>query len=58
MLGLKYRAHIPEVKSRGHCSFDKFPNRKTPLDLIEHFVKTLRLGDTFNAVHLSVPWSW
>ena len=26
-----------------------------PLDLIAHFVKILGLGDTFYAVHLSVP---
>ena len=27
-----------------------------PLDLTEHFVKRLGLGDTFNAIHLSVSW--
>ena len=27
-----------------------------PLDLIEHFVKILWPGDTFNAIHLSVSW--
>ena len=26
------------------------------LDLIEHFVKRLGLGDSFNAVHLSLSW--
>ena len=27
-----------------------------PLDLIEHFVKRLGLGDSFNVVHLSLSW--
>ena len=27
-----------------------------PLNLIEHFVKGLGLGETFNAIHLSVSW--
>ena len=29
---------------------------QTPLDLIEHFVQRLGLGDSFNAVHLSLSW--
>ena len=34
--------HIPQVKSTGHYSIDKLPNH------------TNRLGDTFNAIPLSV----
>ena len=30
-----------------------FHTTQIPIDLTEHFVKRLRLGDTFNAIHLS-----
>ena len=33
-----------------------YQTTQIPLDLIEHFVKRLGLGDTFNAVCLSVSW--
>jgi len=46
----------PQVKSTGHCSIDKLPNHKDSLDLIKHFVKRKGLGDSFNAVYLSVSW--
>ena len=41
MPGLKYMSHSTEIS----------------IDLIEHFVKRLGLGDMLiNAVHLSVSW--
>ena len=33
-----------------------YQTTQIPLDLIEHFVKRLGLGDSFNAVHLSLSW--
>ena len=48
--------HIPQVKSAGHCSMINYQTTEIPLDLIEHFVKRLGLGDSFNAVHLSLSW--
>ena len=33
-----------------------YQTTQIPLDLIEHFVKSLGLGDSFNAVHLSLSW--
>ena len=33
-----------------------YQTTQIPLDLIEHFVKRLGLGDSFNVVHLSLSW--
>ena len=33
-----------------------YQTAKIPLDLMEHFVKRLGLGDAFNAIHLFVSW--
>ena len=33
-----------------------YQTTQIPLYLIQHLVKILGLGDTFNAVHLSVSW--
>ena len=33
-----------------------YQTTQIPLDLIEHFIRRLGLGDTFNAVCLSVSW--
>ena len=33
-----------------------YQTTRIPLNLIEHFVKRSGLGDTFNAIHLSVSW--
>ena len=33
-----------------------YQTTQIPLDLIEHFVKRVELGDSFNAVHLSLSW--
>ena len=33
-----------------------YQTTQIPLDLIELFVKILGLGDTLNAIHLSVSW--
>ena len=33
-----------------------YQTTQIPLDLIEHFVNRLGLGDSFNAVHLSLLW--
>ena len=42
--------------STDHCSIDKLSDLEDSLDLLEHFVKGSGLGDTFNAIHLSVSW--
>ena len=42
-------SHIPQVNGTGHCFIDKLPNHADSLNLIE-------LGDTFNAIHLSLSW--
>ena len=52
----KVQVTTPQVKNTGHCSIDKLPNHKDSLDLIKHFVRSLGLGDSFNAVHLSITW--
>ena len=57
VLGLKYRSHVAGQEYTGHRSIDKLPNHTDyTLDLIEYFVKRLKLGDTFNAVCYSVSW--
>ena len=33
-----------------------YQTTQIPFDLIEHYVKRLGLGDTFNAIQLSVLW--
>ena len=33
-----------------------YQTTQIPLDLMEHFVKRLGLGDSFNVVHLSLSW--
>ena len=38
------------------ASLINYHTTQIPLDLTEHFVKRLGLGDTFNAIHLSVSW--
>ena len=49
--GLKYRSRVqvfaPSIN---------YQTTQIPLDLIEHFVKRLGLGDSFNAVPLSLSW--
>ena len=49
--------HIPQVRSA--CVTAPQMNCQTtqiPLYLIEHFVKSLGLANTFNSIHLSVSW--
>ena len=55
MLSVYSTGHIPQVKSTEVTApLINYQTTQIPLDLIEHFVKRLGLGDTFNAVHLSV----
>ena len=42
--------------SKCDCCRKDYQTTQIPLDLIEHFVKRLGLGDSFNAVHLSLSW--
>ena len=44
---------IPEAKNSPLINYQ---TTQIPLDLIEHFVKRLGLGDSFNVVHLSLSW--
>ena len=52
----KYRSHSTGKKV--HVTAPKMNCQTTqiPLYLIEHFVKSLGLANTFNAIHLSVSW--
>ena len=51
MPGLKYRS-----RKQGIAPSINYQTTQIPLDLIEHFVKRLGLGDSFNVVHLSLSW--
>ena len=55
--GLEYRS-VTFHRSMVQVTASKINYQTTqiPLDLIEHFVKRLGLGDTFNAIHLSLSW--
>ena len=49
--------HMPQVKSiQVTAPSLNYQTTDYTLDLIEYFVKRLELGDTFNAVCLSVSW--
>ena len=45
-----------ELSIEQHTTQIPLDLKQIPLDLTEHFVKRLGLGDTFNAIHLSVSW--
>ena len=49
--GLKYRSRVQVI-----APLINYQTIQIPLDLIEHFVKRLGLGDSFNVVHLSLSW--
>ena len=51
LLGLKYRSRVQVIAPLIH-----YQTTQIPPDLIEHFVKRLGLGDSFNAVRLSLSW--
>ena len=53
--GLKFKSHSTGWVQITAPSIN-YQTSKIPLDLLEHFVKGSGLGDTFNAIHLSVSW--
>ena len=54
--GSKVQVTFHRSRVQGIAPSINYQTTQIPLDLIEHFVKRLGLGDSFNAVHLSLSW--
>ena len=56
MSGLEYMSQFHRSRVRVTAPSINYQTTQIPLDPLEHFVKRLGLGDSFNAVYLSVSW--
>ena len=56
MTGSKVQVTFHRSRVQVIAPLINYQTTQIPLDLIEHFVKRLGLGDSFNVVHLSLSW--
>ena len=56
MAGSKVQVTFHRSRVQVIAPLINYQTTQIPLDLIEHFVKRLGLGDSYNVVHLSLSW--
>ena len=56
LTGSKVQVTVHRSRVQVIAPLINYQTTQIPLDLIEHFVKRLGLGDSFNVVHLSLSW--